>query len=59
MNIRGRRKKEVIRDRQVKVRLTKDEDIELDMVCFETDKSRAEVVRDALKLYFRAHKYLD
>ena len=57
MNVKGRPKKTDAKDCFVKVRLTEAEDQKLAMICFETEKSRSEVVREALDRYFKIIKY--
>ena len=56
---RGRPKKEVSKGCRFELRLERDEIKILEYLSFVTEKSKSEILRDALKLYHKIHMYSD
>lgn len=60
MNVRGRpKKKEPCKDKDFHIRMSQEELDMVDEICFEKEKTRAAVVREALKMYYKTYLYLD
>ena len=56
---RGRPHEEVTKSNRFELRLGDDETQMLEYLCFKLDKSRADVMRDALKMYYDVQRYRD
>ena len=54
---RGRPKKEATKNDIYSVRLNSDEAYKLEMICFDEEKNKADVIREALDLLFRTRNY--
>ena len=56
---RGRPIKDGAKNNQYRIRLSDEELDKLNYLSFETDKSKADVIRDALKMYYNVKIYDD
>lgn len=54
---RGRPKKDGSRQNIYAVRLNEKETYKLEMICFDEDKNKGDVIREALDLLFQTRKY--
>lgn len=54
---RGRPKKDKIRNDIYAVRLNKDEAYKLEMICFDEERNKGDVIREALELLFKTRNY--
>lgn len=54
---RGRPRKDVTRKDVYAVRLNESEAYKLEMICFDEEKNRGDVIREALDLYFKTRNY--
>ena len=54
---RGRPRKDDSKRDIYAVRLDRDDSYKLDMICFEEDKSKGDIIREALNLLFESRKY--
>lgn len=57
MKARGRPYKDGGKKNQYRIRLSNEELNRLNYLSFETDKSKADVIRDALKMYYNLKIY--
>ena len=55
---RGRPKKENTREDIYAVRLNKNEAYKLEMICFDEEKNKGDVIREALDLLFKTRNYM-
>ena len=56
MNNRGRPKKEVCNSKVFNMRLSDEDDSMLNYLFFETGKTKTEIVRKAIKMYYNLEK---
>ena len=59
MRARGRPIKDEAKNKQYRIRLSDEELDKLNYLSFETNKSKADVIRDALKMYYNLKIYGD
>ena len=54
---RGRPKKDRTRNDIYSVRLDKDEAYKLEMICFDEERNKGDIIREALDLLFKTRNY--